>query len=116
MLETDFTYELAPAFKEVYQNACDRFYSANTRDDRQEKEERIHQPSLQGRGKRVQWLEGESEAPWWTSNACKYTVAVFSCCCGPCWLFMIRNSMGFQQYTTFHKSLDGFSDSEGQRF
>ena len=39
MLETDFTYELAPAFKEVYQNARDRFYSANTRDDRQEKEE-----------------------------------------------------------------------------
>ena len=99
----------------MYQNARDRFYSANTRDDRQEKEERIHQPSLKGRGKRVQWLEGESEAPWWTSNACKYTVAVFSCCCGPCWLFMNRNCMGNQQYT-FHKSLDGFSDSEGQRF
>ena len=122
MLEMHFTHELAPAFKEEYQNARDRFYSANTRDDRQEKEERIHMPSLsgicmpeKGRAKRVQWLEGESKDPWWTSCACRYTVAAFSCCCGPCWLFMIRNSMGFQQYT-FHKSLDGFSDSEGQRF
>ena len=112
MLETEFTYELAPAFKKVYQDARDRFYSANTRDDCQDKYELIDQPSVQWdgtlRGKRVQWLEGESEAPWWTSNACKYTVAVFSCCCGPCWLFMIR--MGNQQYT-FHKSLDGFSPS-----
>ena len=116
MLETDFTYELAPAFKKEYENARDRFYSANTRDARQEKAEFFHMPSLKGPGKRVQWLEGESKDPWWTSCACKYTVAAFSCCCGPCWLFMIRSSMGFQQYT-FHKSLDGFIYPEGpQRF